>query len=423
MTNITAIIGGQWGDEGKGKIVDYLSRDVQLVARFQGGANAGHTVYKDNKKIVLHQIPSGILTPGCLCVLGMGMVIDPVDLIEEIEMINSHGLVTDNVIKIALNSHIVTPIHKKIDLRKEEATNKAIGTTCRGIGPAYVDKFNRCGLRAVDLKNLDEVRVKNDKRLAGAIENEEIFQIDKESIVNDFEIFYNACEQIIPFISDIFSLVHDYNLNNKKILIEGAQGTLLDVNHGTYPFVTSSSPSTGGVSAGLGLPLTKVQRIVGIFKAYTTRVGKGPFPTELKDDTGEKLMSLGNEYGATTGRQRRCGWFDAVAARYSVLLNGFNEITLTKLDILDDFDTINVCIAYSYKGKEITNFSEVLSDLNNVKPIYKSFNGWKAKTTGIEKYDDLPHHTKFYIDFISDYLKAPIKIISTGPGRDELIIN
>ena len=418
---ITAVIGGQWGDEGKGKIVDLLSKDADMVARFQGGANAGHTVYKGDKKIILHQIPSGILTDNCQCVLGNGMVIDPVDLMEELGMLKENGVHYNGSIHIATNAHIVTPVHKRIDFCSEKNSGQKIGTTCRGIGPAYVDKYNRCGIRAEDLHNPEKLRKKVIDRLDIAISSSELSGADAVHLMPEIEKFLEDSSKVSSMVKDTFSMLHEMVASHQNILLEGAQGTMLDVNHGTYPFVTSSSPSTGGISTGLGLPLTEVNRILGIFKAYTTRVGKGPFPTELFDDDGEKLMDLGKEYGATTGRPRRCGWFDAVEAMYSVQINGFTEISLTKLDILDHFKEIKVCIAYECNGEKTDHMSKFISDLSNVTPIYKTFEGWNEPTTGITSYEDLPNNTQQYIQFITDFIAVPVKIISTGPGRDEII--
>jgi adenylosuccinate synthase len=418
---ITAVIGGQWGDEGKGKIVDLLSRDVNMVARFQGGANAGHTVYKGDQKIVLHQIPSGILTENCQCVLGNGMVIDPVDLVEELDMLTKNGIHFNGSIHIAANAHIVSPIHKWIDSRSEKNSDQKIGTTCQGIGPAYVDKYNRCGIRALDLNDSKNLKQKVMDRLELAIRNGELSESDRNDIIVEIEKFLEDSATISPMVEDTFSLIHEMVDSKQNILLEGAQGTMLDINHGTYPFVTSSSPSSGGISTGLGLPLTKVNRIMGIFKAYTTRVGKGPLPTELFDNDGEKLRDFGKEYGATTGRPRRCGWFDAIEAKYSVQVNGFTEITLTKLDILDHFEEIKICTGYEYLGQQTDCMSKFISNLSDVTPVYKIFEGWNVPTTGIKSYHDLPEKTQQYIQFIADFIGLPVKIISTGPGRDEII--
>ena len=421
--SITAVIGGQWGDEGKGKIVDLLSKDAQLVARFQGGANAGHTVYLGNKKIVLHQVPSGVLSENCKCILGNGMVIDPVDLVAELKMLKENGIQRNGSIYIAPNSHIVTPVHKWIDSRSEENSGQKIGTTCRGIGPAYVDKYNRCGIRALDLGDKVQLKQKVLDQLDKAVTCRDLSENDRNDILPEIDSFLQSAEMIAPMVEDTFSIIHKMAGNGDNILLEGAQGTLLDVNHGTYPFVTSSSPSTGGISTGLGLPLTKVNRIIGIFKAYTTRVGKGPFPTELFDEDGDKLTDLGKEYGATTGRRRRCGWFDAIAAKYSLMLNGFTEITLTKLDILDQFENIKICTEYQLNGEQTNQMSRVIADLEDVQPVYQSFSGWQGSTTGISSYNALPKKAREYIQFISDFMGVPVKIISTGPGRNEIIHN
>ena len=419
--SITAVIGGQWGDEGNGKIVDLLSQDANMVARFQGGANAGHTIYKGDIKIVLHQVPSGILTENCQCVLGNGMVIDPVDLVQELNMLTENKIYYNGFIHIATNAHIVTPIHKWIDSKSEERSGQKIGTTCRGIGPAYVDKYNRCGIRALDMIDLEKLRNKVMYRLKIAINSGELSKYNRKDIMPEIDQFIEDSAIIAHMVEDTFNMLHEMVDSNQNILLEGAQGTMLDVNHGTYPFVTSSSPSTGGIGTGLGLPLTKVNRIIGIFKAYTTRVGKGPFPTELFDDENRKFQELGHEYGATTGRPRRCGWFDAVEASYSVQINGFTEITLTKLDILDYFEEIKVCIGYEYNGERTKRMSKWISDLSDVKPIYKTFEGWNQPTKGNDSYEKLPDRARQYIEFISDFIGVPVKILSIGPGRNEII--
>ena len=414
---VNAVIGGQWGDEGKGKIVDLLSKNADTVARFQGGANAGHTVYYNDQKIVLHQIPSGILRQDCNCILGNGMVIDPIGLIEEIEMVKSYGVDCDHAIHIATNAHIVTPIHKEIDLASEKASNNKIGTTGRGIGPTYVDKYNRQGLRASELNNPNFLNNYLETKLNLSINSGLIDKSKKEAIRQDFKKFIKAATSIYQYVSDVFKLVH----NSKNLLIEGAQGTLLDIDHGTYPFVTSSNASSAGIGTGLGFPMNKVNTIIGIFKAYTTRVGKGPFPTELFDINGEKIRDIGKEYGATTGRERRCGWFDAVAAKYSCLVNGFTDIALTKLDILDDFDTINVCTHYEINNEKTTSFSKLINQLDKVKPIYETVSGWDQPTSGITNYSDLPKNAKTYIDYLSNLMNTKISIVSTGPGRNDII--
>jgi adenylosuccinate synthase len=418
---ISAIIGGQWGDEGKGKIVDLLSKDAKIVARYQGGANAGHTVYHGDLKVVLHQIPSGILRSGCHCILGNGMVVDPIGLIEEIEMVESHGFDTTGQIHVAMNAHIVTPVHKAVDIATEVANNNRIGTTGRGIGPTYVDKYDRVGIRGIDLLDANSLYEKLNTKLESAIQSSNLTQDSVDNIQGQFQEFMNCAARVALLVSDTFARIHESAERGENILIEGAQGTLLDVDHGTYPFVTSSSASSAGISTGLGLPTTKVKTIIGILKAYTTRVGTGPFPTELFDKDGQKLRDLGHEYGATTGRLRRCGWFDGVAGLYSVRVNGFTDVALTKLDILDHFEVIKVCVAYKVDGKEIKNMSEVLHRLEDVEPIYESRKGWMSTTTGIEKFENLPQEAQDYISYLEGLMNTRISIISTGPGRDEIL--
>ena len=412
---IKAVIGGQWGDEGKGKIVDLLSKDSEIVARYQGGANAGHTVYKNDEKIVLHQIPSGILRKDCYCIMGNGMVIDPIELVEEINMLRQKNISTENII-ISPNAHIVTPLHKYLDRKNEEKTNNFIGTTCKGIGPCYVDKYNRVGIRALDLSNSDKLKASFISRMNQCISNYQITDADYETMKSEINSFFEACNEIKKYVKDTLSLL----FSKKNILIEGAQGTLLDIDHGTYPFVTSSSPFSGGITTGLGLPLTKFENIIGIFKAYATRVGSGPFPTELFDEDGKKLQDIGMEFGATTGRPRRCGWFDGLAAKYSCMINGLTDIALTKLDILDSFEKINVCIGYKYNQNEIQNYSEAV-DLEKVIPVYKEFKGWNCDLNGINDYNMLPLECKEYIKFLEDFLETKISIISIGPGRNDII--
>tara|TARA_X000001036_G_scaffold205732_1_gene193322 strand:- start:3177 stop:4427 length:1251 start_codon:yes stop_codon:yes gene_type:complete len=412
---IKAVIGGQWGDEGKGKIVDLLSQDAEIVARYQGGANAGHTVYKDDEKIVLHQIPSGILREDCFCVMGNGMVIDPIELVDEINMLKNKNISTQKIL-ISPHAHIVTPLHKFLDRKNEEKTNNFIGTTCKGIGPCYVDKYNRVGIRAIDIKNQEKLKSIFVDRLNDCTMTSQINDNEYKEIESEIELFFKSCIQIKNYIDDTFNLLFSKN----NILIEGAQGTLLDIDHGTYPFVTSSSPFSGGISTGLGIPLTKLENIIGIFKAYATRVGSGPFPTELNDSNGKKLQDIGSEFGATTGRPRRCGWFDGIAAKYSCMINGLTDIALTKLDILDSFEEIYICVGYEYKGQELNNYSELL-DLDNVKPIYKKFKGWNTNLNGIKDFNMLPFECKEYIKFIESFVGTKISIISIGPGRNEII--
>jgi len=344
------------------------------------------------------------------------MVIDPIELVEELNMLKNKNICTKNVL-IAPNAHIVTPIHKLLDRKNEEKTNNFIGTTCKGIGPCYVDKYNRSGIRGIDLKNLDKIKAILIDKLELHHSQNQINDSDYDSIQSEINIFLNSCDTIKVFVKDSFKLL----FSKKNILIEGAQGTLLDIDHGTYPFVTSSSPFSGGISTGLGLPLNRLEQIIGIFKAYLTRVGSGPFITELNDGIGEELRKIGKEFGATTGRPRRCGWFDAVAAKYSCMINGLTDIALTKIDILDSFNKIKVCIGYRYNDSNLDNYSEAINLENNIEPIYKTFKGWNSNLNGITDYNALPLECKEYIEFIEDYTETKISIISIGPGRNEII--
>ena len=410
------IMGGQWGDEGKGKIVDLLSKNSNVVARYQGGANAGHTVYKDGKKIVLHQIPSGILQKNCLCILGNGMVIDPIELSKEIKDVEKMNMPTSNIY-ISPNAHIVTPIHKGIDLKNEAASSKKIGTTGKGIGPTYVDKYNRRGIRAIDIQNSDRLKNTYQKKLKESINNNDIdsaFDSDSKKALD----FFECCKFISKYVKNVFPILHNTKNN---ILVEGAQGALLDIDHGTYPYVTSSNPTIGGISSGLGVPSSYFESIIGIFKAYVTRVGNGPFPTELKDQTGAKIQNLGKEFGATTGRPRRCGWFDAVAAKYSIKLNGINEIVLTKLDILDNFKSIKVCTHYELNGSISNDYSNFMHDLDSIKPIYETINGWKSNIEAARMFTNLPENAQKYVEYLQELLEVKVKIISVGPKRDQII--
>ena len=415
--SINAIVGGQWGDEGKGKIVDLLSKNANIVARYQGGSNAGHTVYLNDKKIVLHQIPTGVLRIDNICILGNGMVIDPVGFMDEINCLIENKINFEGRIMIDYYSHIVTPLHKLIDSAAEKASNNKIGTTCKGIGPTYQDKYQRIGIRAIDILDKKLLKEKIEKRKEIAIYKNEINFKDVENL--DFKEFYNSCNLVSKFIKDTFPVI--YKSINKNILIEGAQGTLLDIDHGTFPYVTSSNCSAGGISTGLGIPGNKLDSIIGIFKAYVTRVGGGPFPSELFNDDGNKLQSIGKEVGATTGRPRRCGWFDLVAAQYSCRINGLTGIALTKLDILDQFNTIKVCTHYKHKGKNIYEMSSVLNHLDEVTPIYKEFQGWNSSLEKVESFEKLPLKAREYIEYLSSELQVPIQIISIGPKRNQIL--
>ncbi len=422
--SVILVIGAQWGDEGKGKIVDILSHDVDIVARYQGGANAGHTVVFNGNKLILHLIPSGILNSNCMCVIGNGVVIDPYALIEEIELLNKLNVQVKERLLISENAHLILPYHKLIDKLSEECSEKSIGTTGRGIGPAYIDKFARCGIRVAEIRDLTRFRshiVSNFKDKIHFITKvfNKTYEID---INNETDNFIKFTNKIKEYITDTTTYINENIKKGKTILAEGAQGTLLDVDHGTFPYVTSSNPTSGGACTGLGIPPTSIKQIVGVFKAYTTRVGNGPFPTELKDKTGEIIRNEGYEYGATTGRPRRCGWLDLVALKYSVMINGLTSLAITKIDVLNQFDEIYACIEYEIDGEKIKHFISDAFLLKKVKPIYKKFDGWKNKLKGISKFEDLPLQTVNYLRFIEEFVECPIKIVSTSPDRTDTII-
>ena len=420
---VTVVIGSQWGDEGKGKIVDLLSNEVDVVARYQGGANAGHTICWEDQTFVLHLLPSGIFHEGVTCVIGNGVVIDPVALMKEIGTIRDLGYEAEGRLFISHNAHLIMPYHKKIEQARERARDAgAIGTTGRGIGPAYVDKFARTGIRVVDLLDRDVLR----RKLKYSIEEKNAIlksvygaeELDVEQIIEEYVEFD---QQIDPYVTDTAAYLNQALGAGKHVLAEGAQGSLLDVDFGTYPFVTSSHPTAGGACTGLGIPPTAVDRVIGIVKAYCTRVGNGPFPTELDDETGQRLRDVGAEYGATTGRPRRCGWLDLVALRYTAMVNGFTELAITKLDVLTGLDRIDVCTRYRYHGKETQRFPAEVQTLKTVEPRYESFSGWAEDITGVQHFDGLPEAARRYLRFVEDYMGVGISMISTGPKRSQTI--
>lgn len=418
------VIGAQWGDEGKGKIVDLLSDKADYVVRFQGGANAGHTLKFDDKKVVLHLVPSGIFNGDADCVIGNGVVIDPIALVEEIKGVKEMGFTLEGKFFISQTAHVILPYHKLLDQLKEKRRGgDAIGTTGRGIGPAYVSKVSRVGIRMVDLLDRDILRDKIEQNLKDinfALEN--LYKeptLSTDDLMNELE---DSIKTLEPFICNTTNMLHEGIKNGKSILLEGAQGTLLDVDHGTYPYVTSSSPTSGGACTGSGIPPTALDHVMGITKAYCTRVGNGPFPTELLDEMGEELRKKGQEFGATTGRPRRCGWLDLVALKYVVQLNGINELTLTKMDVMDGFDEIKVCTGYKLNGKETDVFPLSLDEIREVEPVYTALPGWKNSIEGITDWNKLPSTAQSYIRFIEDYLGVKFTIISTGPKRSETIV-
>lgn len=421
--SVRIVIGAQWGDEGKGKIVDLLSDQSDYVARYQGGANAGHTLKFDGETHILHLIPSGIFHSNTTCIIGNGVVIDPLTLLEEIDMVKGTGVDIDGRLLISETAHVILPYHKNLDKVGEVALGgKKIGTTGRGIGPAYVHKIARVGIRMMDLENADVLRKKMEINLREINAKLSAFRSEPMELDEMFDQMLEAGKKLKPHICNTTSRFHKALAADRDILLEGAQGTLLDIDHGTYPYVTSSSPTAGGACVGTGIPPTAIDRVMGITKAYCTRVGNGPFPTELEDKTGDALRDAGHEFGSTTGRPRRCGWIDLVALRYAVRINGINELAITKLDVLDEFETIRACTSYTLDGEEIDEFPLRPADLEKVKPVYTEYKGWQKSSHEAHSYDDLPAAARDYLESLSEFLDVPVRIVSTGAGRDETIV-
>ena len=425
------VVGAQWGDEGKAKIIDFLSDEASHIVRFQGGANAGHTVIIGEEKYVFHLIPSGILHPDKQCMIGSGVVLDPIELFEEMEAIRARGIDPEGRLTVCGTAHLIMPYHKILDAcnEKELGLDK-IGTTGKGIGPAYMMKASRKGLRCFDLinnsypekirSNVAEINDRLASRPPEALPpvQEPFFngrQVNAEAVI---ALCDTIRDRLAPLVKDGTLVIRDAIQRGETVLAEGAQGLGLDINFGTYPFVTSSNPTTGGACTGIGVGPTQVREAYGIVKAYLTRVGSGPFPTELENETGETLRRIGGEFGATTGRPRRCGWLDCVFGRYAAWINGLTKLIITKLDVLDDFDTIKVCYAYEEDGKEVRDFTGDTERLAGFTPKYREFKGWKTATTGIRAYKDLPREAKEYLEYIEAELGVPIGIVSVGPGRD-----
>jgi adenylosuccinate synthase len=421
---VMVVVGAQWGDEGKGKIVDILSADMDYVVRYQGGANAGHTINLQGNKIVLHLIPSGILHPQTICIIGNGVVVDPVALLEEVKLLEDKGIQVSGRLKISNRAHLIFPYHKLLDQIKEASpAEQHIGTTGRGIGPAYSDKINRCGIRMIDLFNQKSLEEKLRNRVNAV--NEMLQNIYQQSPLRYSDIsqqFKKTNPLLKPFITDTTLLLNQAADQGKKILMEGAQGTLLDVDHGTYPFVTSSSPVSAGACLGSGIGPSKINQVVGVVKAYTTRVGEGPFPTELLGEEGELLREIGQEYGATTGRPRRCGWFDLVVVRYAARVNGLTSLAITKLDVLDQVSEIKVCTAYQYKGERFEEFPADIEILQKCQPVYEILPAWKTKINEVSRYDSLPLPAQKYLEYLENKIRVPISMVSVGPMRDKTII-
>lgn len=422
MANVI-VVGLQWGDEGKGKVVDVLSESFDAVVRYQGGANAGHTVIVEREKVVLHLVPSGVLRKGKICILGNGVVIDLPVLIQELDQLQRLNAKVEETFFISKNAHLVMPYHKLLDLEQDQRWHFRIGTTGKGIGPAYVDKIARVGIRIGDLADpalfKEKLLANLAEKRAHHPENQTLAELDLDRIYGEH---LKDFERVKGFLVDS-SLVTDTLIREgKSILFEGAQGTLLDIDFGTYPYVTSSSATAGGACTGVGISPTRIDGILGVAKAYTTRVGEGPFPTELKGDAGDRLRVRGEEFGATTGRPRRLGWFDAVAVRYAVRVNGLSTLALTKLDVLDEEELIFVSSGYRYRGKVLTEFPNETHILWACEPIYEEFKGWKESTHGLLSYEALPKPCRHYIEGLEELLGVDISFISTGPRRDQTIL-
>ena len=417
---VDVILGLQWGDEGKGKIVDFFAKDYDVVARFQGGPNAGHTLYVDDKKIVLHQIPSGIFHEDKINLIGNGVVLDAITLRKECEAVAAMGTNYKKNLFISERTHLILPTHRALDKASELAKGaEKIGSTLKGIGPAYMDKTGRNGLRVGDLLNgnfktqYEKLRQKHRQLLDNYNFQEDIHAWEEE--------FFDALE----FLKELNIVNGEYFINEKissgkKVLAEGAQGSMLDIDFGTYPFVTGSNTTTAGVCSGLGIAPQKIKEVIGITKAYCTRVGSGPFPTELTDATGDFLRNTGNEFGSTTGRPRRCGWIDLVALRFACMINGITQIVMTKADILDTLEELKVCVAYKINGAEVTNIPFQMSGMD-IDPVYQSLEGWNTDITGVKSFTNMSPKMGDYIDYINKYLRVPVNYISTGPGRDQLV--
>lgn len=427
MSNVI-VVGSQWGDEGKGKLVDILAEQATVVARFQGGNNAGHTVMFGDQTFILHLIPSGILQEGTKCVIGNGLVVDPEALLEEINELKEGGIDPKGRLFISDAANLILPYHKIVDAAREARLKKGqkIGTTGRGIGPAYEDKVGRIGVRFADIENNSVFKdklnffVKDKNLILKHVLNYDGPQLDADEI---FENLMESFKQLSPYLCDSSELIDEAIKAGEHVLFEGAQGAFLDIDHGTYPFVTSSNTVAGGACSGSGVGPSKIDKVVGIVKAYTTRVGEGPFPTELFDDVGAQLAKIGKEFGATTGRARRCGWFDACLLRKSTRLNGFTDLAITKMDVMDQLETIKICVAYEDNaGNKYTSLPAKQALVPELKPVYEEVPGWQSSIAGITDYDQLPENAKAYLRRIEELLEVPVTVVSTGPKREETII-
>ncbi len=421
--SVTILVGAQWGDEGKGKIVHFLSQEADIVARYQGGANAGHTVVTGERTIVLHLLPVGALWPHVTAIIGAGVVVDPIDLMKEIDLLQKSGIDLTGRLLISHKAHLIMPYHKLLDRVAEEKSSEKIGTTGRGIGPAYVDKATRTGIRIVDLLDRDVLRAKLRRNieeknllLSRIYETEEL---NEDQIIAEYLKFD---KRIDPYVKDVSVFLSEAISEGKKILLEGAQGTLLDIDAGTYPYVTSSNPTAGGALTGLGIGPRCIDHVMGVLKAYTTRVGHGPFPTEESGEFGKRLRETGVEYGATTGRPRRCGWFDAVIARYSARVNSIDTWAVTKLDVLTGIDPLKVCVAYEDGQRTYRNFPAVPHILEACRPVYEELPGWKEDISQVRVWEELPENAREYLHFIEEMTSVPVGIVSVGPAQDMTIV-
>jgi adenylosuccinate synthase len=419
-TRTLVVVGAQWGDEGKGKLVDVLAERADWVVRYQGGANAGHTVHIGEVSTVLHQIPSGILHPGVRCAIGNGVVLDPDTLFHEIDELVEDGVDVEGRLYVSDRAHLVLPYHKLVD--GESAASKAIGTTGRGIGPAYEDKVARRGVRVLDLRHVDRLRDLVTRGIEHANAQLAHFGSSRRADVDEtLALLERLAPRLLPLAEDVGLCVHRAITSGAAVLLEGAQGSLLDVDHGTYPYVTSSNTTSGGAAIGAGIAPTAIDAVLGVVKAYTTRVGNGPLPTELEGEMGEEMRRLGNEFGATTGRARRCGWFDGVVVRYAARINGLSGLAVTKLDVLDTLEKVAICTGYEVGGEVHTEFPGDLAALGGAVPRYEWFDGWRSSTANARKLEDLPAQARAYLDRIESLVEAPIVYVSVGTRRDQII--
>ncbi|MGT2907002.1 adenylosuccinate synthase [Streptococcus dentiloxodontae] len=419
MTSVV-VVGTQWGDEGKGKITDFLSQDAEVIARYQGGDNAGHTIVIDGKKFKLHLIPSGIFFPEKISVIGNGVVINPKSLVKELDYLHAEGIGTDSL-RISDRAHIILPYHIKLDQLQEAAKgDNKIGTTNKGIGPAYMDKAARVGIRIADLLDRD---IFAERLRANLAEKNRLFEkmYECNSLVFEdiFEEYYEYGQQIKDYVTDTSVILNDALDSGKRVLFEGAQGVMLDIDQGTYPFVTSSNPVAGGVTIGSGVGPSKINKVVGVCKAYTSRVGDGPFPTELFDEVGDRIREVGHEYGTTTGRPRRVGWFDSVVMRHSRRVSGITNLSLNSIDVLSGLDTVKICVAYDLDGERINHYPASLEQLKRCKPIYEELPGWSEDITGVRSLDDLPENARNYVRRVGELVGVRISTFSVGPDRDQ----